>query len=51
MTLAAQQYSQVSEFSPAWNSFVFHESARTAEELGYGRHPLAFLNDVLYPGA
>jgi hypothetical protein len=46
--LETQKYNSVSEFSAEWNEFVFYESARAAEQIGYGLHPLAFFNDVLY---
>ena len=50
-SLQAQRYESVGEFSRTWNDFVFYESARAAEQIGYGKHPLAFFNDVLYSGA
>lgn len=48
MFLEKQKYSLFSEFSPAWNQFVFYESARAADQIGYGLYPLAFFNDLLY---
>lgn len=42
MFLEKQKYSLLSEFSHEWNDFVFYESARAANQIGYGLHPLAF---------
>jgi hypothetical protein len=47
-SMEEQKYKSVSEFSHAWNDFVFYESGRSADQLGYGFHPLSFLNDLLY---
>jgi hypothetical protein len=47
-TLETQKYQLYSEFSRSWNDFVFYESARAADQLGYGYEPLAFYNDLLY---
>ncbi|NCQ51868.1 hypothetical protein GW796_08240 [archaeon] len=47
-SLENQKYKSLGEFSSDWNTFVYFESARAAEQIGYGFHPLAFLNDVLY---
>ena len=47
-SLEEQKYKSVGEFSHAWNDFVFYESSRSADQLGYGPHPLSFLNDILY---
>jgi hypothetical protein len=47
-TLETQKYQCYSEFSRTWNDFVFYESARVADQLGYGCAPLAFINDLTY---
>lgn len=43
-----QKYKDYSNYSSEWNNFVFHESARVAEQLGYGYQPISFINDILY---
>ncbi len=46
--LENQKFNSLGDFSSEWNDFVFYESARAAETIGYGNNPLAIFNDVLY---
>ena len=46
--LDTQKYKSLGEFNREWNTFVYFESARSAEQFGYGYSPLAFFNDLLY---
>ena len=47
-SLEEQKFKSLGEFSHSWNDFVHWESARAAEQIGYGFSPLAFFNDILY---
>ena len=47
-SLDTQKYKSLSEYSSSWNTFVYYESSRAAEQHGYGFSPLAYFNDLLY---